>query len=700
MDRREMSNGGSRQRSSQEQTRREEETQLLNGEAEHLEKITAHIEWKGHLEVMKVKVLEQINNQLSDLLDKTLEEAAHSRPQQLNMVPEKKQSREKEELLKKKVFVPQRSLVDTLLEVEHFRTIHHIFVAMLCIFVLKQISVDSIDEGRLVLDFDLFIVGFRQLPTALFAWLCMFLYTLFVPYQALQIWSDCLKMTRFPNLLTSTLVLLMLICHIAVLFIFPICIVVYCNLGIASRIIVLMEQIRLLMKSYSFLRESMPPLLRARYQVGNISPPEFSTYLYFLFCPILIYRQSYPRDPYIRWSYAIQKLVEFMACISILHFLMKYHFIPHGINMHKQPFNIKVQLLAIFDLVVPGITLLLMIFYFILDCWPNMFAEILCFADRSFYKVMTRAGEGCKKDMGSHSSWIYLIGPLAMKHRLVEFHIILYILSVMECDSVKGETWDSYVARFDCFLISNGYTEISRDRKRSYFLGFCGTEMFETARALFSPTSIHDVPWQEFLSMLQDHYAPVPSCCARRYKFYHWSQLEGESINDCIAALRCVALYCEFDNLEDYLLDRLVFGIKDGRLKRRLLAVQDLTFKAALTEARAFDLSTQSLAAMDGSVNATSAVSGASSSQLPQEIEKALESEEEVCRLARSRNRDPATDQQKPPPSPCQGCGGDHFHLSFPFKEAFCRRCGGRGHIACVDNLLRRYLASDIRVSS
>ncbi|XP_070596967.1 sterol O-acyltransferase 2-like [Erythrolamprus reginae] len=386
MDRREMSDGGIRQRSSQEQTRREEETQLLNEEAEPLEKNTAHIEGKGHLEVMKAKVLQQINNQLSDLLDKTLEEAAHSRPQQLNMVPAKKQSREKEELLKKKVFVPQRSLVDTMLEVEHFRTIHHIFVAMLCIFVLKQISVDSIDEGRLVLDFELFIVGFRQLPTALFAWLCMFLYTLFVPYQALQIWSGCLKMTRFPNLLTSTLVLLMLICHIAVMFIFPIYIVVYCNLGIASRIIVLMEKMRLLMKSYSFLRESMPPLLHARYQIGNVSCPEFSTYLYFLFCPTLIYRKSYPRDPYIRWSYVIQKLVEFLACISILHFLMKYHFIPHSINMHKQPFNMKIQLLAIFDLVVPGITVLLMIFYFHLDCWQNMFAEILRFADRSFYK--------------------------------------------------------------------------------------------------------------------------------------------------------------------------------------------------------------------------------------------------------------------------------------------------------------------------
>ncbi|XP_026579283.1 sterol O-acyltransferase 2-like isoform X2 [Pseudonaja textilis] len=336
--------------------------------------------------VLKVKVLDQVHNQLSDLLDKTLEEAAHSRPQQLSVVPAKKQSREKGQLLKKKIFVPQRSLFDTLLEVEHFRTIHHIFVAVLCIFVLKQIIVDSIEEGRFVLDFEIFIAGFRQLPTALFACLCMFLYTLFVPYQALQIWSGCLKMTRFPNLLTVTLVVVLLLCHAAVLGFFPIYIVVYSNLGIGSRKIVLYEQIRFLMKSYSFLRESMPPLLHATDQVGKISPPELSTYLYFLFCPTLIYRKSYPRDLYIRWSYIIQKLVEFLACIYFVNFLMKYYFIPNFSNMHKQPFTIKIQLLSIFDSAMPMISILFVVFYFFMDCWQNIFAEILRFADRSFYK--------------------------------------------------------------------------------------------------------------------------------------------------------------------------------------------------------------------------------------------------------------------------------------------------------------------------
>ncbi|KAK9407358.1 sterol O-acyltransferase 2-like [Crotalus adamanteus] len=152
----------------------------------------------------------------------------------------------------------------------------------------------------------------------------MFLYTLCVPYQALQIWSGRLKMTRFPNLLTVILVVLVLLCHTAMLGFFPLYILLSCDLGIASCFIVISEQIWFLMKSHSFLRESMPPLLLARDQVGElealshdydgwkISPPELSTYLYFLFCPTLIYRKSYPRP------FFLQGLLEFQIMLWIL----------------------------------------------------------------------------------------------------------------------------------------------------------------------------------------------------------------------------------------------------------------------------------------------------------------------------------------------------------------------------------------------
>lgn len=54
------------------------------------------------------------------------------------------------------------------------------------------------------------------------------------------------------------------------------------------------------------------------------------------------------------------------------------------------------------------------------------------------------------------------------------------------------ETWESYIERFECFLEANNFADLPSNRKRVYFLNFCGTEMFETARALLAPLRLGD----------------------------------------------------------------------------------------------------------------------------------------------------------------------------------------------------------------
>lgn len=125
------------------------------------------------------------------------------------------------------------------------------------------------------------------------------------------------------------------------------------------------------------------------------------------------------------------------------------------------------------------------------------------------------------------------------------------------------ETWDAYVARFAYFLIANDYTNLTPERKRAYFLSFCGAEIFDTTMTLMAPQSIHSGTWEEFMKKLKRHYAPAPSRIASRQHFYHQDQAPGESINQYVMALRRAACHCEFVNLHDYLLDRLVSGVRD-----------------------------------------------------------------------------------------------------------------------------------------
>ncbi|XP_068121201.1 sterol O-acyltransferase 2-like [Hyperolius riggenbachi] len=345
-------------------------------------------EWNRHMEGVKAEILEEMNIQMRILLDKAIKEAvqaysngesgdkaAKSRPQQGPQSPVSE---------RKKEFLHRASILDELMEVEHFRTIYHMFVAALCVFVISTAAVDLIDQGRVVFEFDLLSYTFGKLDTVAWCWICLFTYTLLIPYKTLHFWGSLYPTSNHKVLLTVFASTFLLVCQTCVLFIFPVYVVKIYQLPPASSFIVVLEQIRLFMKSYAFLRESIPEILRS--EKKEILLPKFSSYLYFLFCPTLIYRDSYPRTPYIRWKYVIKNFAQFVGCLFFGYYVLANLCIPVFTNMSKQPFSIKVLVLSIFHATLPGTFVLLLSFFAFLHCWLNAFAEMLRFADRMFYK--------------------------------------------------------------------------------------------------------------------------------------------------------------------------------------------------------------------------------------------------------------------------------------------------------------------------
>ncbi|XP_058041746.1 uncharacterized protein LOC131199691 [Ahaetulla prasina] len=155
------------------------------------------------------------------------------------------------------------------------------------------------------------------------------------------------------------------------------------------------------------------------------------------------------------------------------------------------------------------------------------------------------------------------------------------------------EKWGSYMARFECFLEANELQGVSDNRKRAYFLSHCGPEVFDTAESLAEPTPVQSVPWQTLQTLLKAHYAPTPSKYVQRFEFGERRQQEGESISAYMAALRKASKHCEFRDLDEALLEQLIRGVRDIRLRRRLLSKSNLTLANALDEARAHEMSTQ-----------------------------------------------------------------------------------------------------------
>ncbi|CAI5779509.1 XP_034969502.1LOW QUALITY PROTEIN: uncharacterized protein K02A2.6-like [Podarcis lilfordi] len=241
-----------------------------------------------------------------------------------------------------------------------------------------------------------------------------------------------------------------------------------------------------------------------------------------------------------------------------------------------------------------------------------------------------------------------------------------------------SESWDSYLARFDCYLQANELTEVSQEQKRGLFLSLCRPEVFETARALLSPEAIQAAQWDTIQEKLRNHYAPKPSKIAARYAFYHRNQAEGESINNYTAALRQAAMHCEFQDLDDVLMDQIVCGVRDIRLQRCLLAKPDLTLQKAIEEAVALE--------------AAQEIRKASSPRLarkpvpvhheePSSDEASSSEDDDVHQTKRECRK---FQQKSKGQSECAGCGGNHSHAKCRFRDAICRKCSRRGHIAKV----------------
>ena len=107
----------------------------------------------------------------------------------------------------------------------------------------------------------------------------------------------------------------------------------------ASAMVILMEQLRLIMKTYAFVRSNIPRALEngdhyARNggfdMIGHNSSsnqdvvieecdqecqekvlcPEFSKYLYFLFAPVLVYQDIYPRTLRTNWNVVLKNFAQ------------------------------------------------------------------------------------------------------------------------------------------------------------------------------------------------------------------------------------------------------------------------------------------------------------------------------------------------------------------------------------------------------
>ncbi|KAG8139120.1 hypothetical protein E2320_001892, partial [Naja naja] len=192
----------------------------------------------------------------------------------------------------------------------------------------------------------------------------------------------------------------------------------------------------------------------------------------------------------------------------------------------------------------------------------------------------------------------------------------------------KKHDWVSYMGKFRMFLEANSLQDTTEQRKRALFLGYCGNRLYKTARTLAAPKDVETMEWKELQKMLEERYAPAAS-----------EQKPGETINDYLTNLRDIAAGCKFENVEIAL--RIVVGMRDLRLQRKLTTKKSISLKEVIEEARAAEISEKPAAKIEKSDSVHSAWGTTSKYQGEGEIgELSKEEEKEIHRGPKDRARD------------------------------------------------------------
>lgn len=141
----------------------------------------------------------------------------------------------------------------------------------------------------------------------------------------------------------------------------------------------------------------------------NVTLRDFS---FFVMAPTLVYEPRFPRTRKRRWSYIARKLLEMALCFALQYLIMRQFMIPvlknpsqprdldtpeaaaHGYyglpgsttrNVHVTLATAGAFVFDMMKLAIPSLLVWLLGFYALFHCWLNILAELLRFADRTFF---------------------------------------------------------------------------------------------------------------------------------------------------------------------------------------------------------------------------------------------------------------------------------------------------------------------------
>ena len=150
----------------------------------------------------------------------------------------------------------------------------------------------------------------------------------------------------------------------------------------------------------------------------------------------------------------------------------------------------------------------------------------------------------------------------------------------MEIHDVQAaEKWKKFKQAWDNYSLATQLNEKSEANQVATLLTVIGEESREIFSTFAWTTAEDSSKIKEVLTKFEEYCQPCKNVPFERYRFNRRMQEAGESYDQYRTALIKLAQGCEFQTItpDEILRDRLVFGIRDNKLRERLLRKSKLT---------------------------------------------------------------------------------------------------------------------------
>ncbi|UYV83268.1 K02A2.6-like, partial [Cordylochernes scorpioides] len=243
--------------------------------------------------------------------------------------------------------------------------------------------------------------------------------------------------------------------------------------------------------------------------------------------------------------------------------------------------------------------------------------------------------------------------------------------------------WETWRESFEIFEIAVNLESMPLVRQRAILKHIAGEKTVMIYKTFHISENDTYPNVKEMLDMLTNHFKPFKNTIQRRNAFFTCVQKERQGIMEFVTELKHLAQECEFENLTESLIrDRLIIGILDREVKRKLLEDPQLTLPRAISIA----------------VISESTCSQVASLNEQKMIEK-IEKRNWVKDTIRMENAEAGPSGINPRREriiePCKWCGQRHKYGKCPAYGKKCNACGKTNHfsVVCRTKRIRNLLA-------